>query len=252
MLQTQAYWVKDERVYVVMELADGSLRERLKHCKEAGLNSIPLGELMTYFREAAEALDFLHQNPVQRVVHRDIKPENILLLQGHAKVADFGLVRVLQSQQMSATGGGGAGTPRYMAPEIWDSKRHKVGPPADEYSLAMTYIELRLGHAPFPQQDMMGLMMAHLTDLPELAPLPEAERAVLLKAVAKEPAGRYATCKDFVRALEQAVLPELQQSDPGLISFPGVLPAPSLAGSPTPYSYAGIMHGLQTRGDVRD
>src|SRR5947209_757457 len=72
LLQTQAYWLKDERVYVVMELADGSLRERLKHCKEAGLNSIPLGELMTYFREAAEALDFLHQNPVQRVVHREI------------------------------------------------------------------------------------------------------------------------------------------------------------------------------------
>ena len=135
LLQTQAYSQEDDRLFIVMELADKSLRDRLKECRAAGLQGIPVTELLTYFKESAEALDFLHE---KHILHRDIKPENILLLQGHAKVADFGLAKGQQSHMATATG---SGTPLYMAPEVW---RNKLSAQSDQYSLALAYAELRL------------------------------------------------------------------------------------------------------------
>ncbi len=200
LLQTQAYWSFEDRLYIVMELADGSLRDRLKECHVQGLGGIPVAELLRYFREAAEAADFLHR---QHVLHRDIKPENILLLQHHAKLADFGLARVQGSQRMvSATG---SGTPLYMAPEIWNGK---VSVQSDQYSLALTYAELRLDRRLFSGKDLMQIMLAHVEGTPDLAPLPEAEQQVIHKALAKDPERRHANCEEFVRALDGVLVAE--------------------------------------------
>src|SRR5262249_37459863 len=94
LLQTHSFRAFEDRLVIVMELADGSLEDRLKECRAAGLPGIPEEELLRYFTEAAEALDYLHQ---QKLSHRDIKPQNLLHLQGHAKVADFGIARTQEN-----------------------------------------------------------------------------------------------------------------------------------------------------------
>jgi hypothetical protein len=196
LVQLHRYWSSQERVYVVMELAEGSLRDRLEQCRAEKRAGIPQDELLRYFRAAAEGLDFLHG---QKVLHRDIKPENILLVQGHAKLADFGLAREQGSRMLSTATG--AGTPLYMAPEVF---RSQVGPSSDQYSLAMAYAELRLDRRLLSGVNLVELMMQHLEGTPDLSGLPEAEQRVILKALSKDPARRYPSCLAWVAALEEA------------------------------------------------
>src|SRR5262249_8219382 len=134
LLQTHRYWSLTDRVVMVMELADDSLSDWFKACKSEGKPGISGPELIAYLREAAEALDYMHS---KGVLHRDIKPGNLLRLSRHAKVADFGLARLQESQVVTATF---CGTPVYMAPEVWQGK---ISVHSDQYSLAATYFEMR-------------------------------------------------------------------------------------------------------------
>jgi serine/threonine protein kinase len=195
LLATHQYWLTGDRLFIVMELADGTLRDRLRECVKANLPGIPQEEMLTYLDQAARALDFLHSRDV---LHRDIKPENILLLEGYVKVGDFGLARGVVEAQQSVTG---AGTPRYMAPEVW---RGQACPQSDQYSLALTYLDL-LGIWPFGGQNMADVLMAHLYSEPNLSTLPRAEQPVLLRALSKDPASRYPSCRAFADALHAAL-----------------------------------------------
>ncbi len=104
----------DGRLVVVTELADGSLKDRFEACRREGLSGIPRDELLGYFRDAADALDFMIDS--HALQHLDIKPENLLLLASHVKVADFGLVKDLRQSEASLVGGM---TPLYAAPEVF-------------------------------------------------------------------------------------------------------------------------------------
>ena len=140
LLSLQAFFPLPDRLVIVLELADGCLRRRMRQRRDEGLEGIPPAELLVYMREAAEALDFLHS---RELLHRDIKPDNLLLLGSHVKVADYGLARVMdKSSLQTATT---VGTPSYMAPEVFQGK---VSPHSDQYSLAITYAELRWAGRP--------------------------------------------------------------------------------------------------------
>ncbi len=210
LLQTHAFWLADDRLHIAMELADGTLRDKFRECQQKDLKGIPRDELIRYFRQAAEGLDYLHK---EKIVHRDIKPENILLRAGYAKVADFGLARALHSQRMSSSNA--AGTLLYMAPEVWGKK---VGPANDLYSLALTYAELLMGYHPYDKQakagGVYGVMLAHLNEEPDLSELPESDRAVVMRALAKDPSHRFSDCLSFVEALGQVAMPRIVAPPP--------------------------------------
>src|SRR5439155_22538113 len=138
----------------------------------------------------------------------------ILLLQRHAKLCDFGLARLQQSQRLVSVTG--SGTPAYMAPEMW---ANKVCPQSDQYCLAVTYGELRLNRRLFASQNLVQLMSEVLTRTPNLDPLAPAEQQVLLKALSKDPEQRYPSCQAFAQALEEVVVPSRRPSS-GDIELP--------------------------------
>ena len=196
LLSTEDFWIANNKLYIVTELADTSLRRRLVEAKEKGLPGIPEDELFRYMLESAEGFDYLH---AEKITHRDVKPDNILIANGHAKVADFGLARQHEDELGAMSF---AGTPAYMAPEVWGCEG---GPPSDQYAFAMSYIELRQGRTPFKLGKVMEVMQAHMNGQFEFADfIGEAERAVLQRALAKDPIDRYPSCLAFAEELAEA------------------------------------------------
>jgi eukaryotic-like serine/threonine-protein kinase len=190
-------------LYYVMPFVDGeSLRDRLTREQQ-----LPLHDALQITREAAEALQHAHAHGI---VHRDIKPENILLLGGHALVADFGIARAVSQaggEKLTQTGMA-IGTPHYMSPEQSLGSEH-VDARSDVYSLGCVLYELLIGQPPFTGPNAMAIMARHSMEVvPSLqvvrASVPDEVEDAILRALEKTPADRFQTMKEFCDRLVEA------------------------------------------------
>ena len=190
-------------LYYVMPFVEGeSLRDRLEHEKQ-----LPLEDALQITREVADALGSAHG---RGVIHRDIKPENILLQEGHAVVADFGVARAVSAaggERLTGTGLA-IGTPLYMSPEQATGTAEVDGR-ADIYALGCVLYEMLAGHPPFTGATAHEVIARHTVDpVPSLRAardgVPEPVERAVLKALSKTPADRYATAAQFTEALRAA------------------------------------------------
>jgi hypothetical protein len=193
LLSLERFDIIDGQLRIVMELAEGSLWDRFRDCRGQSLPGIPREELLRYMAEAAEVLDMMNQD--YNLQHLDVKPQNLFLIRNHVKVADFGLVKVFEGSIASVTGGV---TPVYAAPETFDGRATRF---SDQYSLAIVYQELLTGVRPFNGTNTRQLVLQHLTNAPNLAPLPEGDRGPVGRALAKSEHDRFPNCTAFVAAL---------------------------------------------------
>lgn len=155
--------------------------------------------------QIADALDAAH---ARGLVHRDVKPANVLLDGDHAYLCDFGLTKMVSSISGLTGTGQFIGTIDYVAPE--QIQGNPVDGRADLYSLACLLYECLTGVVPFKRDSEVAVLWAHMQAPPpaasaELPEFPQALDPVLAKGLAKDPDERYATCRDFVQAAEQAV-----------------------------------------------
>jgi len=195
---------EDGLLFFVMPHVEGeSLRDRLQGGR------LPADQALRIAREVAGALDYSHRHGV---VHRDIKPENILIQDGQAIVADFGIARAIDAAG-DGQGLRGTGTPHYMSPEQ-ATAASLIDGRADIYALGCVVYEMVCGAPPFDGATAEEILAHHVgTPVPPLArpgldPLPSVAAAVR-RALAKAPAERFATAADFGRALDAAAPPRL-------------------------------------------
>src|SRR5688500_2706588 len=187
--------------YYVMPFVDGeSLRDRLVREKQ-----LPIGDAVRIATEVAGALDYAHRHGV---IHRDVKPENILLHDGAALVADFGIALGASKaggERMTETGMS-LGAPQYMSPEQAMGER-EITARSDIYALGATTYEMLAGSPPFTGPTAQAIVAKIVASEPEpLSALrktvpPHVEDAVLT-ALEKIPADRFTTASAFARALE--------------------------------------------------
>src|SRR2546428_3381852 len=207
----QASGEADGLLYFVRPVAVGeSLRDRLDREPQ-----LPIAEALRIAGDVCDALGYAHGLDV---VHRDIKPENILLADGRALVADFGIARAITaagSERLTETGIA-LGTPAYMSPEQ-ATEEGDVDGRSDLYALGCVVYEMLAGAPPFTGPTAQAILARHAVD--PVAPIRTVrgtvaegvERAVL-KALAKVPADRHASVAEFARALTE---PQTEERVPG-------------------------------------
>ena len=190
----------DGLLYYVMPLAQGeSLHDRLAREKQ-----LPIDETIRIIQQVASGLDFAHRHGV---IHRDIKPDNILLHDGEALLADFGIALALRDADRTrlTETGLSLGTPQYMSPEQALSERD-LDARADVYSLGAVTYEMLAGEPPVSGSTSRAIIAKLLTERPTSVRLlrdsvpPSVDRA-LMRALEKTPTDRFGTAREFADAL---------------------------------------------------
>ncbi len=235
--------VDDPHIIPVFEAgeADGVLFIAMRYVRGGDVHShvrehgpLPKGRAALILSQVASALDAAHRHDL---VHRDVKPANMLMdvspggdRPDHIYLSDFGISKDVTSGSALTSAGLLVGTLDYMAPE--QVQGEPVNGRTDQYSLACSAYELLSGAPPFTRDQPMAMIWAHVRDEPPALSsrrpdLPQPVDAVLARALAKSPADRYATCRDFAGALREAL--RLPQYESGESAIPPVARTPTEA-----------------------
>lgn len=204
---------KLKELIIEMGLGEKSLAARLKEVNPDGtepdeMQGIPTEELLEYMIGAAKGIDFLNQPDHKLgsgdgpIIHCDIKPDNMMIVSGEVQIADCG-VAVALTENVRITKA--AFSAAYGAPE---SIANKPVPGTDQYSLAISYYELRTGRLPFPDQyGIHEILAAHANGRLNFSSpfITDHERTVLKWATSLQPKNRYLTCLHMVKQLDQAL-----------------------------------------------
>jgi serine/threonine-protein kinase len=205
----------DGFIFYVMPYVEGeSLRSRLTKEKQ-----LPVEDAIQITREIADALDYAHR---EGVIHRDVKPANIMLEEGHAVLADFGVAHAAaeaKEERITRTGTS-LGTPAYMSPEQASGERDLDGR-SDQYALGCVLYEMLAGQPPFTGVQVEAVIRQHLAaeppDVIQLRPtVPTGVTEALSKALAKAPADRFTT----THAFREVLAAELRTPPEGIPSLP--------------------------------
>src|SRR6201991_626694 len=191
----------DSYLFYVMPFVEGeTLRDRMNREKQ-----LPVADALRITTEVASALDYAHRHGV---VHRDIKPENILLHDGQALVADFGIALAASKASGSrlTETGMSLGRPHYMSPEQAMGER-EITPRSDVYALGAVLYEMLTGAPPFTGSTAQAIVARVLTEaprpiLPQRHTIPPQVEAAVLTALEKLPADRFASAAEFAEALK--------------------------------------------------
>lgn len=221
----------DGVLYIAMRyVSSGDLRELLR--RDGKLTAERASRLLF---PLASALDAGH---LGGLVHRDVKPANILIdtangAADHPYLADFGLAKGSGSVAGMTGTGQFIGTLEYAAPEQISGGR--AVPQTDQYALACAAFTMLTGAAPFPREEPMAVLWAHMSEPPPpvtaLRPdLPQGIDQVLARAMAKTPEERYRTCTQFAEAFRTALGAGTAHPSAGLVSAPSSsMPVPLAA-----------------------
>jgi len=209
------------RQYISMELVEGTnLKELLKR-----RGALPPDEAYDVAGQVAEGLEAIHG---VGIVHRDLKTLNVMVdAHGAAKVMDFGIAKKIAGAGTPAPSGSYVvGSPEYMSPE--QARGHPIDSRSDIYAIGIIVFELFTGRVPFHGDTPVATLLMHLEtppplDGPAASAIPPALRPVLRKALAKDPAARYASAREMAEALRAA---RGTPSGPRSVALPPVSPNP--------------------------
>ena len=190
-----------DNVFIVMEFVEGQSLEKLLASNAGKDPSWGLDILA----QIGVALDYAHKS---NVVHRDIKPANILIRDdGRVKIADFGIAKITASSSTMTSTGVMLGSPAYMSPE--QVQAAQIDGRSDQFALATIAFLMLAGRMPFKGSTVHTLMYQIVTadpfePLPGDNPVSPAVRAVLTRALSKQPFDRYPDCTSFIHELTDA------------------------------------------------
>jgi len=217
----------DGLLFIAMRFVEGTDLATLIATEGA----LELGRAAAFVGQVGSALDAAH---AKGLVHRDVKPGNVLIARNaggdedYAYLSDFGLTRLTHSDSALTRTGQFMGTVAYAAPEQFEGKPADAA--SDLYSLGCVAYECLTGERPFPRDQEAAVMFAHLQEPPPIVTArrpdaPEALDAILAKAMAKAPADRYGSGREFAVAVRSVIAEAI-----GADSLPGVVSSGSRGG----------------------